>query len=171
MKPNAIKAERARLAKRLNSLARHRDALDLAIRAFGEAELSGRRWREAFESAEPEATNQVLAVTAGYATLINGYVEMLEASIRIAGITEVRRPRAETAIESVRDDGGLDRKQAMVVVTLYKFEGRLEHLSPDVGADEIRQAIGLLRASLPGLVDSLLGWLDGRGIGLDLDSS
>lgn len=47
---------------------------------------------------------------------------------------------------------------------LFVFEGRVEHSSPDVGPDEIREAIELLRANLPGLIENAVAWLDKHGI-------
>lgn len=47
---------------------------------------------------------------------------------------------------------------------LYVLEGRLEHASPDVDADEVRDAVQRLREALPGLIESTRSWLQRHGI-------
>ena len=49
---------------------------------------------------------------------------------------------------------------------IYVLEGRLEHASPDVDADEVRDAVERLRSALPALIESVVAWLGGHGIEL-----
>ena len=48
----------------------------------------------------------------------------------------------------------------------YLLEGRLEHASPDVDANEVREAVERFRQALPGLIESARIWLDRHGIEL-----
>lgn len=75
-----------------------------------------------------------------------------------------RRPHADQVIEAVRRDGGLTKGQAALLSELYVLEGRLEHASPDVDADEVREAIERLRTALPTLIDNARAWLARHGI-------
>jgi hypothetical protein len=44
------------------------------------------------------------------------------------------------------------------------LEGRLEHASPDVDADEVREYVERLREELPALIESIRTWLKSYGI-------
>lgn len=46
----------------------------------------------------------------------------------------------------------------------YVLEGRLEHASPDVDAEEVREHVERLREELPGLIESIHTWLKSYGI-------
>jgi hypothetical protein len=168
--PTPSKAEKARIGRRVRSINRHRTALEAALVPFGE-ELEPETWQKAFTSSDPEQTNRAIAVTANYSSLINNYVELLKAGARLAGLVAGRRPRAEEAIRAIQADDGLTAKQASEVQTLYRLEGRLEHASPDVQADEVRAAILTLRNDLPELVERALVWLGKFGIDLSIDAA
>jgi hypothetical protein len=60
-------------------------------------------------------------------------------------------------------DGGLTEAQAALLNELYILEGRLEHASPDVEAEEVRDGIERLRQALPGLIESARSWLGRAG--------
>lgn len=77
-----------------------------------------------------------------------------------------RRPHAEQVFNAVVGDGGLTEKQAALLNELYALEGRLEHASPDVDAEEVRDAVERLRKALPELVESVHAWLARRGVEL-----
>ena len=62
------------------------------------------------------------------------------------------------------EDGGLADLQVALLNDLYVLEGRLEHASPDVDAEEVRKAVERLRESLPGLIESARDWLAGHGL-------
>src|ERR1022692_2495907 len=49
---------------------------------------------------------------------------------------------------------------------LYILEGRLEHASPDVDAEEVRYAVERLREAFPELVESARAWLHRHGVEL-----
>lgn len=49
---------------------------------------------------------------------------------------------------------------------VYVLEGRLEHASPDVDAEEVRAAVERLRQALPGLIEGTRAWLRRHGIEL-----
>lgn len=82
------------------------------------------------------------------------------------GLLPYRRPHADQVFEVVHADGGLTKEQVALLSELYAIEGRLEHASPDVDAEEVREAVERLRAELPKLVDSVRSWLSRRGVEL-----
>jgi len=47
---------------------------------------------------------------------------------------------------------------------VYVLEGRLEHASPDVDAEEVHDAVERLRSALPSLIESTCAWLLRYGI-------
>ena len=165
----ALEAERARLARFFEKINKHRKALDLAIEENFGGELDPTEWRKAFESSEPQDANRMMVVTGDHSAILNAYVEILKASAgsRLLGLLPHRRPRADQAIEAVRADGGFTQEQAALLSELYVLEGRLEHASPDVGAEEVKMAVEKLRESLPALIGSLQDWLARRGIEFD----
>lgn len=164
--PKALRVEQARLARFFEAMAKHRKALDLAIEENFGGELDRTEWKVAFESSEPHDANRTMVVTGDHSAILNAYVEILRASAgaRLIGLLPHRRPHADQVIEAVRADGGLSKGQAALLDELYVLEGRLEHASPDVDAEEVREAIERLRAELPKLVDSLRAWLSRHGI-------
>jgi hypothetical protein len=161
--PGQVKAESARLAKRLQSLNRHLAGLELAIAEF-DGDLDPGEWQRAFGSGDPEQLNRCVTVTGGFSALINGYVEMLKAAARLVGLTEGRKARTETALELIVADNGLRETQSDLIQELYVLEGRMQHVSPDVNAAELRDAILQLRDSLPSLVKDTVHWLSGHGV-------
>lgn len=164
--PKALEAERARLARFFETIAKHTKALGLAIEQNFGGELDATEWRNAFESPEPQDANRTMVVTGGHSAILNAYVEVLKASAgsRLVGLLPYRRPHADQAIEAVRADGGLTKAQAALLNELYVLEGRLEHASPDVDAEEVREAVERLRAALPKLIDNVRAWLSRHGI-------
>lgn len=164
--PKALEAEQARLARFFETINKHRKALDLAIEDNFGGELDPAEWRDAFESSKPEDANRTMVVTGDHSAIVNAYVEILKASAgsRLLGLLPHRRPHADQVIEAVVGDGGLDREQAALLDELYVLEGRLEHASPDVDADEVREAVERLRAALPKLIESVRAWLSRHGI-------
>lgn len=85
---------------------------------------------------------------------------------RLIGLLPHRRPHAEQVFNAVADDGGLTADQAALLNELYGLEGRLEHASPDVDAEEVRVAVERLRDALPGLIDGVRAWLERHGVEL-----
>jgi uncharacterized protein YutE (UPF0331/DUF86 family) len=164
--PKALAAEHARLAQFFEAINKHRKALALAIEQNFGGDLDATEWRSAFESPEPQDANRTMVVTGDHSAILNSYVEILRASAgaRLIGLLPHRRPHADQVIEAVRDDGGLTKGQATLLNELYVLEGRLEHASPDVDAEEVREAIERLRAALPRLIDSARAWLSRHGI-------
>jgi hypothetical protein len=166
--PNALVAEQTRLARFFQRINKHRKALDLAI----EEEFGGRldpvEWRSAFESIEPQDANRTMVVTGDHSAVLNAYVEILRASAggRLIGLLPHRRPHTEQVFKAVAADDGLTEVQAALLNELYVLEGRLEHASPDVDAEEVRDGIERLRQALPGLIESTNTWLLRHGIEL-----
>lgn len=158
--------EQARLARFFEAINKHRRALDLAIEQGFGGKLMTEEWRKAFESAEPIDANRTMVVTGDHSAVLNAYVEILRASAgsRLLGLLPYRRPHADQVIEAVRADGGLTKDHAALLSELYVLEGRLEHASPDVDAEEVREAVERLRAALPMLVESVRSWLSRYGI-------
>ncbi len=80
------------------------------------------------------------------------------------GLLSHRRPHAEQVFDAVQSDGGLTGEQATLLNDSYVLEGRLEHASPDVDAEEVREQVERFRAELPGLIESIHTWLKSYGI-------
>ena len=163
LSPGLAKAETARLGKRMKSLSRHLAGLEAAIDEF-DGDLDLKQWQAAFESDDPQELNRCVTVTGGFSALVNGYVEMLKAATRLVGLTAGKKPRAETALGLIVTDGGLSQSQSDQIQELYLLEGRMQHVSTDVNAAELRDGVLQLRDSLPSLVKATVSWLAIRGI-------
>ncbi len=166
LSPKTLQTEQARLARFLVTIEKHRKALDLAIEENFGGELDPGEWRSAFESPEPHDANRTMVVTGDHSALLNAYVEILRASAgsRLIGLLPHRRPHAEQVFQAVVADAGLTKDQASLLNELYVLEGRLEHASPDIEAEEVRAAVVRLRRALPGLIESTLAWLRRHGV-------
>ena len=166
--PRALAAEQARLARFFEAINKHRKALDLAIEESFGGELDRAEWRAAFESIEPRDANRTMVVTGDHSAALNAYVEILKASAssRLIGLLPHRRPHASQVFEALVADNGLSKEQAALLNELYVLEGRLEHASPDVDAEEVRAAVERLRQALPGLIKSAHSWLHRHGVEL-----
>jgi hypothetical protein len=165
---NALAVEQARLARYFQTINKHRKALDLAIEENFGGKLDAAEWRSAFESDDARDANRTMVVTGDHSAALNAYVEILKASTgsRLIGLLPHRRPHAEQVFEALVTDGGLSKDQAGLLNELYVLEGRLEHASPDVDAEEVRDGLERLRQALPGLIDCTRIWLRDRGIEL-----
>jgi hypothetical protein len=161
-----LEVERARLARFFEAINKHRKALELAIEQNFDGGLDAGEWRKAFDSTEPEDANRTMVVTGDHSAILNAYVEILRAGAgsRLLGLLPHRRPHADQVIEAVRADGALTKQQATLLNELYVLGGRLEHASPDVDAEEVRDAVEKLRAALPKLVEDLRSWLASHGL-------
>ena len=162
---NALMVEQARLARFFQSINKHRKALDLAIEQDFGGTLDPAAWRSAFESIEPHDANRTMVVTGDHSAVLNAYVEILRASAgsRLIGLLPHRRPHAEQVFKAVAADEGLTEAQAKLLNELYVLEGRLEHASPDVDAEEVRNGIERLHQALPALIESTHTWLRRHG--------
>ncbi len=165
---NALVVEQARLARFFQTINKHRKALDLAIGENFDGSLDPAEWRVAFESDEPHDANRTMVVTGDHSAILNAYVEILKASAgsRLIGLLPHRRPHAEQVFKALLADGGLSNDQAALLNEIYVLEGRLEHASPDVDAEEVRAAVERLRQALPTLIDSTRTWLRRHGVEL-----
>lgn len=163
---SALAVEQARLARFFQTINKHRKALDLAIEVNFSGILDPAEWRSAFESDEPHDANRTMVVTGDHSAMLNAYVEILKASAgsRLIGLLPYRRPHAEQVFEALVSDGGLSNHQAALLNELYVLEGRLEHASPDVDAEEVRDSIERLRQALPELIHSTRAWLIRHGV-------
>lgn len=163
LKPGQVKAETARLARRIRSFDKHRAALEVAIEDLPGG-LDKAEWRNSFEDVDPRRTNAVLAITAGFSTLTNNYGELVRTSARLTGLASGKRPNVDQCLERIHDEGAITSDQAATAKRYFAIEGRMEHLSPDLSAEEIRLAIVGLREGLPGLLTSTVKWLRAKGI-------
>lgn len=165
---DGLVAEHARLARFFEALNKHRKALELAIEEDFGGTLRPAEWRRAFESSEPRDANRTMLVTGDCSAALNTYVEILRASAgsRLIGLLPHRRPHAAQVFAAVATDDGLTANQVALLNELYALEGRLEHASPDVDADEVRDAVERLRDALPELIMSTHTWLGRHGIEL-----
>jgi hypothetical protein len=163
---NALVVEQARLARFFQTINKHRKALDLAIEENFSGGLDRAEWRSAFESDEPRDANRTMVVTGDHSAMLNAYVEILKASAgsRLIGLLPHRRPHAEQVFEALVSDSGLSNAQAALMNELYVLEGRLEHASPDVDAEEVRDSIERFRQALPQLIESTRAWLIRHGV-------
>lgn len=164
----ALVIEQARLARFFQTINKHRKALDLAIEENFSGRLDPAEWRDAFESDDPHDANRTMVVTGDHSAMLNAYVEILKASAgsRLTALLPYRRPHAEQVFQAVVADGGLSKAQGELLNELYGLEGRLEHASPDVDAEEVRDAVERLRRELPGLIESTRVWLRSHGVEL-----
>lgn len=159
-----LRAEQARLIRRIESLEAHRLGLDRAVEPFGGTALEPERWRVAFCSSDPDDIVARNGLTGCYSALVNGYVEMIKTGIYLAGLAPRKKSRAKDAIDLLHTAGGITEKQSELLHLLFVFEGRVEHASPDISADEIREAVELLRANAADLIASAIRWLGDGGI-------
>lgn len=164
----ALEAEKARLARFFQTINKHRKALDLAIEENFGGILDINEWRNAFDSTEPRDANRTMVVTGDHSAMLNAYVEILKAAAgsRLIGLLPHRRPHAEQVFQALLADDGLTKAQVEMLNGLYVLEGRLEHASPDVDAEEVRHAVERLRDALPELVESARAWLHRHGVEL-----
>lgn len=165
----ALRAEQARIGRFLESIAKHRKALELAIEEGFGGTLDPAEWRKTFESAEPQDANRTMVVTGGHSAVLNAYVEILKASAgsRLVGLLPYRRPHTVQTFEALVEDGCLTADQVSELNIAYAIEGRLEHASPDVDASEVLEAVERLRRALPGLIEAVLAWLERHGVRFD----
>jgi hypothetical protein len=165
---HALAAERARIGRFCQTIHKHSRALDLAIEHDFEGKLDAAEWRRAFDSIDPRDANRTMVVTGDYSAVLNAYVELLKTSVgsRLLGLLAHRRPHAVQVFKAVAADGGLTADQAALLNDLYTLEGRMEHASPDVDAEEVRLAVQRLRQALPALIESTRGWLSRHGVEL-----
>lgn len=153
-----------RFAHRIESLNEHRIGLDQAVAGFGGAELDPDAWRLVFDSHDALDIVARNGLTGCYSTFVNNYAELLKTGAYLAGLTPHRKPHTEDAIDAVRDDGGLTSEQAETLHDLFTFEGRVQHASPDIDADDVRKFVELLRADAPGLIRAVVDWLKRSGV-------
>ncbi len=165
----ARQAEEARLARLCKSIHKHKVGLDFAVEESFGGKLDRKDWRRAFESSDPHDTIRTMAVTGSYSAIVNASVEILKAAAgtRLVGLLPHRRPHADQVFAAVRSDGGLTQKQLELLNHCYVLEGRLEHASPDVSPEEVRETVERLRAGLPELITSVISWLESYGVSFD----
>ena len=164
--PKARRAEEARLSRLCRSIHKHKAGLDFAVEESFGGELDPSAWREAFESSDPHDTIRTMAVTGSYSAIVNASVEILKAASgnRLIGLLPHRRPHADQVFAAVQSDGGLTGEQAELLNRCYVLEGRLEHASPDVAPEEVREAVQRLRSELSSLITSVIAWLELYGV-------
>jgi hypothetical protein len=159
-----LRAEEVRLTRRIESIDKHQVALEEAIKPFGGDSLDPTVWKRAYRSSDPHDVVIRNGLTGCYSAIVNNYVEMLKTGSYLAGLTPHKRDHTANAIDVVRDDGGITEKQAERLHQLFVFEGRIQHASPDIGPEEVREAIELMRAEAPGLLKAAVTWLVRHGI-------
>ncbi len=160
---NQARVQTARLAQRIESLAEHRIGLDQAVAAISGKHLDPETWRHVFDSHDPLDIVARNGLTGCYSTFVNNYIELLKTGAYLIGIASRKRSRTKETIDAVRQDGGITVEQASHLHELFSFEGRVQHASPDIDADEVREAVELLRAAAPDLIRSALTWLESSG--------
>jgi CO/xanthine dehydrogenase Mo-binding subunit len=148
------------------AIGKHSRALDLAIADNFDGELDPAEWRAAFESTQPTDANRTMVVTGDHSAALNAFVEILKASAgaRLVGLLPHRRPHADQVFAALAADGALSSSQAQLLNEVYALEGRLEHASPDVDAEEVRVAVERFHRALPELVESVVAWLSRHSV-------
>jgi hypothetical protein len=159
LKPAQLQAEQARLLHRIESLEAHRLGLDKAVEAFGEGAIDPLKWEQAFHSSDPGDIVARNGLTGCYSAFVNGYIELIKSGAYLAGLTPHKKYRTRDSIDLMRDSGGMTEDQAALLHSLFVLEGRVEHASPDIGADEIRDAVELLRKDAAALITNVVRWL------------
>lgn len=160
---NQARVQTARLAHRIESLAEHRVGLDQAVAAISGRYLDPEIWRHVFDSHDPLDIVARNGLTGCYSTFVNNYIELLKTGVYLTGMASRKRSRAKETIDAVHQDGGITSEQAAHLHELFSFEGRVQHASPDIDADEVRKAVELLRAEVPNLIRSAVRWLESSG--------
>lgn len=160
---NQARVQTARLAHRIESLAEHRIGLDQAVESISGKRLDPDAWRHVFDSHDSLDIVARNGLTGCYSTFVNNYIELLKTGAYLTGMASRKRSRAKETIDAVHQDGGLTSEQAAHLHELFSFEGRVQHASPDIDADEVREAVELLRAEAPGLIRSAVKWLKSSG--------
>lgn len=163
---NQLRVQTARLVRRIESLELHRTGLEQVVESLGGRELDHEAWQRVFDSHDPPDVVARNGLTGCYSAVVNNYIELLKTGAYLTGLTPHRRDHAKDAIDAVCEDGGITENQAKRLHELFVFEGRLQHASPDVDADEILEAVGLLRAEATSLINAATQWLGRRGIEL-----
>jgi uncharacterized protein YutE (UPF0331/DUF86 family) len=166
LSPKTLRVEQARLARYLETINKHRKALDLAIEENFGGKLDPAEWRRAFESSDPRDANRTMVVTGDHSAVVNAYVEILKASAgaRLLGLLPHRRPHADKVFEALAKEGVLTKEQVALLDDVYALEGRLEHASPDVDAEEVLSAVERFHEALPSLIEQTIDWLRDCGI-------
>jgi hypothetical protein len=159
------RVQMARLAHRVESLVDHLTGVDQAVVMFGSEELEAEAWRTVFDSHDPLDIVARNGLTGCYSTFVNNYIELLKTGAYLAGLTPHKRGNAKDTIELALQDGVITQEQAEHLHELFVFEGRLQHASPDIDADEVRDTVEMLRAVAGGLIKSAAQWLERSGVG------
>lgn len=121
-------------------------------------------WAHAFLSNDPDDIVARNGLTGCYSALVNGYIELVKTGIYLAGLTPHKKSRAKDAIDLLHESGGVTEWQSEHLHVLFVFEGRVEHASPDISADEVREAVELLRRIVGELISSAVQWLGSNGV-------
>lgn len=164
LKPRARRAEVLRLGRRMETLNYHRQGLEDALLEWNqEGGMPNKyEWEQSFRS--PKDTNKVLLVTANFSVLVNTSVEMFRTGARLAGLLPGRRPSSKEVVKVFYQEEILSITQKETLDTVVTLEGKLEHLSPDVQAKDIWNAVDKLRIELPEIIENLLEWLKTQSI-------
>jgi hypothetical protein len=166
LKPAQLHAEQARLLHRIESLEAHRLGLERAVEPFGENAMDRLKWQQAFHSIDPGDIVARNGLTGCYSAFINGYVELIKSGVFLSGLTAHKKLHTKDAIDLLYESGGITDEQAELLHALFVLEGRVEHASPDIGADEVRDAVELLRENAAALIASAIRWLSRADIAI-----
>lgn len=122
------------------------------------------KWQRAFRSTDPDDIVARNGLTGCYSAFINGYVELIKSGAYLAGLTPHKKHHTKDSIDLVCENGGITEEQAALLHSLFVLEGRVEHASPDIAADEVRDAVELLRRNSDALITSAVRWLGGESV-------
>lgn len=159
------------MLERFKRLGPQLSALKLALTPFRaeDGHFDRVRWANAFDSQEPTDIRDIKAATGLYEGLVNHLVEMLYVAARLRGLDIVvhdGRPSGPALFNGARDDGGLTANQVEVLKRLYGMRNELQHASPGVQADEVREDILLLIKTLGRFAKSYVEWLERHDISI-----
>jgi uncharacterized protein YutE (UPF0331/DUF86 family) len=164
-------SDEASVIGRIQRLPRQLEALEVALQRFSgdDGRIDAGRWDAAFRSPDPETIVAVTAVTGLYEGLVNHLLEMLHGAARLVALpvaTGPAKPQAPALIDAVVQNGGLSRDRGDDLLRLVRVRNALQHASLDVGAEQARDAVELLRSSFRDLLRAYVVWLRRHGVDL-----
>ncbi len=150
--------QRRRIDDSLTLIPLHRGALVAAMAEFGD-DFDVEAFTAAFDSDAPAEINKVQAVHGNFATIVNAL-----ATIADNGYAEAVRLNLADELEGGRYErleqlGVVSAARRSELQALTNMRNRLQHVYPDIRAEEVHSAVRLLHEQLPAIAADLERWL------------